>query len=181
MLLQCRHPHRTQPFLPPPAFIFIYKIHNQFIFPHIDMQPLMPNSLSPHPSCRKRFLYSNKKLILTEIFFLTYSPSGTVGCLLQNTHKIISQETMEIQKSSFLHAFVLSKTLLGAKIHHHICKCIMKSVFLMQNLNALVYYRPGKINEATFFLFFCQLSITASLLSPFGNKISGSSNFYLIH
>lgn len=72
MLLQCRHPHRTQPFLPPPAFTFIYKtqyIHNQFIFPHIDMQPLMPNSLSPHPSCRKRFLNSNKKLILTDFFF----------------------------------------------------------------------------------------------------------------
>lgn len=107
MLLQCRHPHRTQPFLPPPAFI--YKIHNQFIFPHINMQPLMPNSLSPHSSCRKRFLYSNKKLILTEIFFLTYSPSGTVGCLLQNTHKIFSQETMEIQEVFFSPCFCITK------------------------------------------------------------------------
>lgn len=72
MLLRRRHPHRTQPFLPPPAFILIYKtqyIRHQFIFPHIDMQPLMPNSLSPYPSCRKRFLYSNKKLILSEFFF----------------------------------------------------------------------------------------------------------------
>lgn len=49
----------------------------------------------------------------------------------------------------------------------------MKLVFLMQNLNASVYYSPGKLCEATFFLF-CQLSITASLLSPFGNKTSGT-------
>lgn len=112
MLLRRRHPHRTQPFLPPPAFTFIYKtqyILNQIIFPHIDMQPLMPNSLSPYPSCRKRFLYSNKNLILTEFFFLTYSPSGTVGCLLQNTHKIISQETMEIQEVFFSPCFCISK------------------------------------------------------------------------
>lgn len=49
----------------------------------------------------------------------------------------------------------------------------MNSVFLMQNLNALVYYSPGKLPEAISF-FSCQLSITASLLSPFGNKISGT-------
>lgn len=118
MLLRCRHPHRTQPFLPPPAFTFIYKtqyICNQFIFPHIDMQPLMPNSLSPHPSCRKRFLYSNKKLILTEFFFLTYSPSGTVGRLLQNTHKIISQETMEIQEVFFSPCFCIIKNISWCK------------------------------------------------------------------
>lgn len=112
MLLRCRHPHRAQPFLPPPAFTFIYKtqhIRILFTFPHIDTQPLMPNSLSPYPSCRKRFLYSNKKLILTEFFFLTYSPSGTVGCLLQNTHKIISQETMEIQEVFFSPCFCIIK------------------------------------------------------------------------
>lgn len=64
----------------------------------------------PHTlSCRKRFLYSNKKLILTEKEILTYSPSGTVGWLLQNTHKIISQETMEIQEVIFSPCFCIIK------------------------------------------------------------------------
>lgn len=79
-------------------------------FPLTYMQPLMPDQLSPYPSCRKRFLYSNKKLILTKKeFFSTYSPSGTVGWLLQNTHKIISQETMEIQEVFFSPCFCITK------------------------------------------------------------------------
>lgn len=67
------------------------------------------------------------------------------------------------------------KRFLVQKYSHHICKCIMNSVFLMQNLTALVYYSPGKLPEAIFFFFFFVSSVLLPhLLSPFGNKISGT-------
>lgn len=139
------------------------------------MQPLMPNSLSPYPSCRKRFLYSNKKLILTEFFFNLFTIRN---CRLLVTKYPQDHFTGNYGNTGSLLFFMLlyyQKHFLVQKYSHHICKCIMKLVFLMQNLNALVYYSPGKLREATFLLFlFCQLSITASLLSPFGNKISGT-------
>lgn len=69
----------------------------------------------PTPQLQKKILIQQQKTNIDWIFFLTYSPSGTVGRLLQNTHKIISQETMEIQEVFFSPCFCLIKNISWCK------------------------------------------------------------------
>lgn len=138
-----------------------------------------------HTLAAEKDLYSNKKLILTEKGFLNLFT-------IRNCRLVVTKYPQDYftgnygNTGSLLFSMLLyyQKHFSVQKYSHHICKCIMNSVFLMQNLNALVYYSPRKISEAIsfffFLFFFCQLSITASLLSPFGNKISGTFKL-LIH
>lgn len=130
--------------------IYTY-IQSQFKYIYIHLHIFVttkPKLIFPYSSCSKWITYNRNLRLNWEInSFTTLACRNYAGDCIQKFTTLVHKKVWDYNKP-FHHAFVwLSKHFLVQKYNHHIWKCLIKSVFLMQNFKCIGLTELQKLNE----------------------------------